>query len=148
MQTPASDGPSPIAPSPAAFSFEDDHLPDFRASGYYVQAARFVTPRWQLVVKFERFDPNVKVRSLNLAAFTTGLNYYLAANRIELMTNCVARDVGRREHLFQCSSNTSYTEQRHPDWVGELAHSSQPPPPVCPPAATWRFGQMTAYKKA
>jgi phosphate-selective porin len=86
----------------ATFSFDQNPSLDFRASGYYIQAARFLARRWQVVAKFERFDPNHDVHAPNdLTAFTTGLNYYLAANRIKLMTNYVARDVGRREHLLQ-----------------------------------------------
>ena len=86
----------------ATFAFYDTPALGFRASGYYIQAARFLARRWQAVAKFERFDPNHAVHAANdLTAFTTGLNYYINANRMKLMANYVTRDVSRREHQLQ-----------------------------------------------
>jgi hypothetical protein len=81
----------------AKFAFYDTPSLGFRASGYYIQAARFLARRWQAVAKFERFDPNHAVHAANdLTAFTTGLNYY-----IRLCDRCARPRLSRVRSLFK-----------------------------------------------
>ena len=72
-------------------STSDSRL-DFAASGWYVQAAQFLAPKWQVVAKFEGIDPNERVdNNKDVHQATLGLNYYLRQNRLKLMAGYVFR---------------------------------------------------------
>jgi hypothetical protein len=78
---------------------------DFAASGWYVQAAKFLSRRVQAVAKLEAFDPNERVvNAQDTRQATFGLNYYLRRDRAKLMTSYVARGERvqpRANNLFQ-----------------------------------------------
>lgn len=64
----------------------------FTASGWYVQIAQFLAPKWQVVAKFERLDPNERLdNSRDVHQATLGVNYYLRENRVKVMAGYVFR---------------------------------------------------------
>jgi len=76
----------------AAFLFRESNRPQIVASGYYIQLARFLTPKWQVAVKWETFDPNHSLKNdRDLRWFTLGVNYYIRADRIKVMANYIVR---------------------------------------------------------
>jgi hypothetical protein len=76
----------------ASLRFADELTPGFPASGYYVQISKYLTPRWQAVVKHEAFDPNLHIRNgKDVWQTTAGLNYYIRQNRAKVMAGYVHR---------------------------------------------------------
>lgn len=65
---------------------------EFVASGWYLQAAKHLAPKWQAVAKVESFDPNMSVvNRRDVRQLTFGLNYYLRKNRAKVMASYVIR---------------------------------------------------------
>lgn len=89
----------------AHLRFDGDPDTGFAASGWYVQAAKYLAPKWQAVAKLEAFDPNENVLNrTDVKQATFGLNYYLRQNRVKLMASYVIRSERVdpvRNNLFQ-----------------------------------------------
>lgn len=76
----------------ADFLFRSTAQPAITASGYYVQLARYLAPKWQVALKWETFDPNHSLKNdRDLRWLTLGVNYYIRANRLKIMANYVLR---------------------------------------------------------
>lgn len=64
----------------------------FPASGFYLQVSRYLTPRWQAVIKYEGLDPNLYVRNgKDVRQTTAGLNCYIRKNQMKVMAGYVHR---------------------------------------------------------
>ncbi|MBL8231962.1 MAG: hypothetical protein JNL98_25925 [Bryobacterales bacterium] len=79
---------------------------DLIAEGWYIQAAKFIRPKLQAVVKVEGFDPNVSLlNGKDTRQTTLGLNYYLRKNRFKVMASYVVRQERIRplaNNVLQC----------------------------------------------
>jgi phosphate-selective porin len=65
---------------------------DFAASGYYMQGAKYISKKWQAVLKYEAFDPNLQVHNArDVRQATAGINYYVRRDRFKVMTGYVHR---------------------------------------------------------
>jgi phosphate-selective porin OprO/OprP len=77
--------------------FEPDSkipLASFNANGWYGQASLFVVPkRFQIVVKYETFDPNDQKNADDTKTATLGANYYIKGNELKLMVNYLRSDI-------------------------------------------------------
>lgn len=74
----------------AYMNFADGEALDFAASGWYVQAAKYIGPKLQAVVKVEAFDPNRRVTNRRDVRQTTlGMNYYILQHRAKIMASYV-----------------------------------------------------------
>lgn len=77
----------------ARLNFADGAGTDFTSSGWYLQAAKYVSRQWQVVAKYEEFDPDQRMRNgQDVRQTTLGLNCYLRQNRMKLMVGYVGRD--------------------------------------------------------
>jgi len=64
-------------------------MPDFNASGFYVQGSYFIVPKiLQAVVKWEHLNPG-QLGSDGISSITGGLNYYIHSDSIKMMANYV-----------------------------------------------------------
>jgi len=76
----------------ARFEPRNPRAVDVNAAGYYVQGAKFIARRWQVVGKWEEFDPNKSVtNSRDVRWLTLGLNYRIRGDRLKLMADYVFR---------------------------------------------------------
>jgi phosphate-selective porin len=76
----------------ARLDFAAPGIADVFASGWYLQGAKYLRPKWQAVLKLERLDPNEGVRNARDVFQTTfGLNYYFRRNRAKIMAAYVSR---------------------------------------------------------
>ncbi len=88
----------------ARLRFADGQSPDFSSSGWYLQAAKNLHWRWQVVAKYETFDPNLQVMNRwDLQQTTLGLNFYLKQDTAKIMTSYVFQQpqVGPGHGLLQ-----------------------------------------------
>lgn len=82
----------------ARYEARSSGLPSLSADGFYLQAAYFLSPRWQIVGKYETFDPNLALHDSGELHWTTlGLNFYLLGNQLKLMANYIFKSEGRDE---------------------------------------------------
>lgn len=68
----------------------DNNLPTgtLDAEGWYVMGTYFIVPKkWQALMKYESFDPNVDVDGNTSRIFTFGLTYFLKGDDLKLMAN-------------------------------------------------------------
>jgi phosphate-selective porin len=64
-------------------------MPDFNASGFYIQGSYFILPKkLQAVVKWEHLNPG-QFGNDGLSSITGGLNYYIHSDNIKMMANYV-----------------------------------------------------------
>jgi phosphate-selective porin len=74
------------------YRFRPQTSPDYSSAGFYVQAAKTLAPKWQVVVKIEKFDPNRTVDGPKDNLWTTvGVNHYIRGDYLKLMANYVHR---------------------------------------------------------
>lgn len=59
------------------------------SEGFYGNLAYRVTPRTQLVARFDRFDPNKNAANDIRTEYTAGLNYFIKGQALKLMVNFV-----------------------------------------------------------
>jgi phosphate-selective porin len=86
----------------ARLDFESAKPAELTASGWYVLGAKYLAPKWQVVGKHERLDPNHHVASgKDVMQTTIGLNYYIRQNRVKLMAGYVIR----QERIQPVSNN-------------------------------------------
>lgn len=86
----------------AHLSYANQQGRDFTARGWYTQGAKRFARRWQMVFKYEEFDPDRReVNSKDVRQATLGLNYYLRQNRAKLMAGYVLR----HERLHPAAKN-------------------------------------------
>lgn len=100
----------------ARLDFHSAQFPDLTASGWYVLAAKYLAPKWQIVAKYERFDPNHNVvNNKDVRQTTLGLNYYIRQNRVKLMAGYVVR----QERIQPVSNNLfQFQAQYFLHWPG------------------------------
>ncbi|HEX4961590.1 MAG TPA: porin [Thermoanaerobaculia bacterium] len=68
--------------------------PRFTADGWYGQASYYLVPsRFQVVLKYETFDPNDKKDADDTKTATLGLNYYIKGHDLKLMANYLRTDL-------------------------------------------------------
>jgi len=76
----------------ARLRFADSRGSDFSSSGWYVQGAKYIAPKWQVVAKREAFDPNDRmVNRRDIRQSTLGVNYYIRSNWAKVMASYVVR---------------------------------------------------------
>lgn len=64
-----------------------------RAGGWYVMPTYFITPKLQLLAKYDSFDSNISDSAHNTVdEYTIGGNYYFKDNNLKLQTNLVGVD--------------------------------------------------------
>jgi phosphate-selective porin OprO/OprP len=69
----------------------------FDSDGGYVQAAWFFVPkRFQVVLKYETFDPRRGVSGDDVSTVTAGLNYYIRGHDLKLLLDYLRTDLGSR----------------------------------------------------
>jgi phosphate-selective porin OprO/OprP len=74
----------------------------FDADGGYVQAALFLVPkRFQVVLKYETFDPRRGVSGDDVSTVTAGLNYYIRGHDLKLLLDYLRTDLGSRSTASQ-----------------------------------------------
>ena len=72
----------------------------FDSDGGYVQAALFVVPkRFQVVLKYETFDPRRGVSGDDVSTWTAGLNYYVRGDNLKLLLDYLRTDLGANSPL-------------------------------------------------
>jgi phosphate-selective porin OprO and OprP len=74
----------------------DSKIPraSFNANGWYGQASLFLLPnRFQVVVKYETFDPNDQKNADETKTATLGANVYFKGNELKLMVNYLRTDL-------------------------------------------------------
>ena len=60
-----------------------------KADGFYTNLSYYVTPKLQLLTRFDRFDPNRTTNANHITEYTLGGNYYLSGVNLKLMCNLV-----------------------------------------------------------
>jgi hypothetical protein len=86
----------------AHLDFSETAMAPANASGWYVQAAKFLAPKWQVVAKLEALDPNRSVlNNRDVSQATFGLNRYIRKNRVKVMAGYVMR----RENVLPTPNN-------------------------------------------
>jgi hypothetical protein len=74
----------------AHFNFENTARPDFKADGFYAQAAKYLAPKWQIVAEFQGFNSHEpRLNPSGLRWTSVGVNYYIRANRLKLMADYI-----------------------------------------------------------
>ena len=77
----------------AEFSIADGYnglyLSDKKASGFYTTVGYKVTPKVQVLVRFDRFDPNRDIANNNRTEYTAGVNYFIKGQALRLILNYV-----------------------------------------------------------
>jgi phosphate-selective porin OprO/OprP len=77
--------------------FEPDSkipAPKLTSDGFYGQASLYLVPkRFQIVVKYETFDPNDKKDADDTKTATLGANYYIRGNDLKIMVDYMRSDI-------------------------------------------------------
>jgi phosphate-selective porin OprO/OprP len=74
----------------------------FDSDGGYVQGGWFFIPkRFQVVLKYETFDPRRGLSGDDVSTVTTGLNYYIRDHDLKLLFDYLRTDLGSRSTLPQ-----------------------------------------------
>jgi phosphate-selective porin OprO/OprP len=74
----------------------DSKIPQakFTSAGWYGQAAVYLMPkRFQIVLKYETFDPNTDKNADDTKTATLGANYYIRGNDLKLMVDYLRSDI-------------------------------------------------------
>lgn len=97
-------------------------LPSLSAQGFYVLAAYFLSPRWQIVGRYETFDPHVHLQdSEDMRWITLGLNWYLLGNRLKFMGNYILKSQGKegfQDHTLIAQVQFFFGYPRNPHLEG------------------------------
>lgn len=64
-------------------------LSDKKASGFYTTLGYHLTPKIQMVARFDTFDPNRDIEHDERQEYTAGLNYYIKGQALKLMLNYI-----------------------------------------------------------
>lgn len=64
-------------------------LSDKKASGFYTTLGYHLTPKIQMVARFDTFDPNRDNDNDERQEYTAGLNYYIKGQALKLMLNYI-----------------------------------------------------------
>ncbi len=64
-------------------------LSDKKASGFYTTLGYHLTPKVQMVARFDTFDPNRDVENDDRQEYTAGVNYYIKGQALKLMLNYI-----------------------------------------------------------
>ncbi len=64
-------------------------LSDKKASGFYTTLGYHLTPKIQMVARFDTFDPNREMENDERQEYTAGLNYYIKGQALKLMLNYI-----------------------------------------------------------
>ncbi len=77
-------------------------LSDKKASGFYTTVGYHITPKVQLVARFDTFDPNRDVDNDERQEYSAGLNYYIKGQGLKFMINYIfCQDEAREDsHRF------------------------------------------------
>jgi hypothetical protein len=93
-------------------------LPSLSAQGFYVLAAYFLSPRWQVVGRYETFDPHVHLQdSEDMRWITLGLNWYLLGNQLKFMANYILKSQGKEgfaDHTLMAQVQFFFGYPRNP----------------------------------
>ncbi len=67
----------------------DDRIPVARLStdGWYVQGSYVLFQRWQVIARYDRFDPNADARGDDTRTWTAGLNFLVRGHDLKLQAN-------------------------------------------------------------
>jgi phosphate-selective porin len=71
--------------------------PTLDSKGFYVQAALYVVPKkFQVVAKYETFDPNSDASNDDTNTTTVGLNYYVKGHDLKVMVDYLHSEIASR----------------------------------------------------
>ncbi len=71
--------------------------PTLDSKGFYVQAALYVVPKkFQVVAKYETFDPNSDASNDDTNTTTVGLNYYIKGHDLKVMVDYLHSEIASR----------------------------------------------------
>ena len=65
------------------------HSTDKKATGFYTTLAYRITPKIQVLARYDEFDPDKNVRNNTNREYSLGLNYYLKGQGLKLIFNYV-----------------------------------------------------------
>lgn len=65
------------------------HVSDKHAGGFYTTVGYKITPKLQLLARYDEFDPDKKVRHNNKREYSLGLNYFIKGPGLRLILNYV-----------------------------------------------------------
>ena len=68
------------------------YLSTDKASGFYTTIGYKLTPKLQLVARYDQFDPNRDVANNNRREYSVGLNYFIKGQALRLIFNYVFCD--------------------------------------------------------
>lgn len=65
------------------------HVSEKHASGFYTTLGYMITPKVQLLARYDEFDPDKKVRHNNKREYSLGINYFIKGQGLRLIFNYV-----------------------------------------------------------
>ena len=65
------------------------HISDKHAGGFYTTLKYRVNPKFELLARYDEFDPDKKIRHNNKREYSAGINYYIKGPGLRLILNYV-----------------------------------------------------------
>lgn len=65
------------------------HISDKHASGFYTTLGYMVTPKVQILARYDEFDPNHSIKNNNRREYSLGLNYFIKGQGLKLIFNYI-----------------------------------------------------------
>ena len=60
-----------------------------KASGFYSTLAYRITPKLQVLIRYDEFDPNKEIANNNKREYVAGFNYFIKGQALKLIMNYV-----------------------------------------------------------
>ena len=73
------------------------HISTDKASGFYTTLAYKITPKLQIVARYDQFDPNRDIADNNRREYSIGFNYFIKGQALRLLLNYVFCDYDNSE---------------------------------------------------
>ncbi|MDD3150425.1 MAG: porin, partial [Candidatus Gastranaerophilales bacterium] len=79
------------------------------ARGWYVHNTYDLTDNFELVARYDQFDPNTDIKANKISEYTLGTNYYLTKNlKFQLNYTFVASQAGKDSNRFALLTQLAY----------------------------------------
>jgi len=78
------------------------------ASGWYMTGTYLFLPKWQAVVRYERFDPMFALANNTTEEWTFGLTYYLKGDDLKFMVNYLVGHTGSNDDEGRLLTRVQY----------------------------------------
>lgn len=78
------------------------------ADGWYVTAAYLFAPKWQALVRYDCFDPNLAIANNTTTEWTFGLNYLLKGDDLKFMVNYLVGHTGSGDDTGRLLTRVQY----------------------------------------